>query len=107
MAKYLYITRYTTEGAKGIASKGGTARRSAIEAMAKASGGKLESFYFAFGEDDTYVTIDYPDNVSAAAAALAVNQSGAAVTRTIPLLTPEEIDQAAAKKSVTYRPPGK
>jgi hypothetical protein len=37
--------------------------------------------------------------------ALAVNQSGAASTSTVVLLTPEEMD-AATKKAVSYRPPG-
>jgi hypothetical protein len=37
--------------------------------------------------------------------ALAVNSSGAAVTKTIVLLTPEEVD-AAAQQSVGYRAPG-
>jgi hypothetical protein len=47
-----------------------------------------------------------PDNASAAAVALAVSQAGAATTRTVVLLTPEEID-AASKKAVDYRPPGR
>jgi len=37
--------------------------------------------------------------------ALAVNSSGAVTTRTVVLLTPEEVDDAA-KRSVTYRAPG-
>ena len=32
-------------------------------------GGKLESFYFAFGQTDAYVVLDLPDNQSAAAEA--------------------------------------
>ena len=46
-----------------------------------------------------------PDNESAAAVALAVNAAGLAATKTTVLLTPEEVD-AAAQKSVGYRPPG-
>jgi hypothetical protein len=34
-----------------------------------------------------------------------VNASGAVTLSTIPLLTPEEIDQAC-KRSIDYRPPG-
>ena len=49
---------------------------------------------------------DLPDKVSAAAMALAVNQSGMASTKTVVLLTPEEMD-AAGKKSVSYRAPGR
>jgi uncharacterized protein with GYD domain len=55
---------------------------------------------------DAYVIVDLPDNVTAAAMAFAVSQSGLATTRTVVLLTMEETD-AATKKTVTYRAPGK
>ena len=48
---------------------------------------------------------DVPDNESAAAVAISVNAAGGAVTKTTVLLTPDEVD-AAAQKSVGYRPPG-
>ena len=51
------------------------------------------------------MVVDLPDNESAAAVAIAVNSGGGATVRTAVLLTPEEID-AAAKRSVDYRPPG-
>jgi uncharacterized protein with GYD domain len=73
--------------------------------MASELGGSLESFYFAFGDADAYVTLDMPDNVSVAAAAMTVSASGAAAAKTTVLLTPEEIDEAA-KQSVNYVPPG-
>jgi len=68
-------------------------------------GGELEAFYFGFGDEDAYVIADMPDNVAAAALALAVNASGAVATKTVVLLTVEEVDEAA-KRSVDYRPPG-
>jgi uncharacterized protein with GYD domain len=46
-----------------------------------------------------------PDVASAMALSLAVNASGAVSIKTIPLISPEEMD-AAAKKQVGYRPPG-
>lgn len=106
MPKYLIAVSYTTEGVKGLARDGGTKRRQAAEAAIKSAGGRLESFYFAFGERDAYVIIDAPDNASVAAASLAINASGAVQAQTIALLTPEEMDQAA-KKTVTYTPPGR
>ena len=105
MPKYLIEATYTLEGVKGVQSAGGTARRDAVAEVAKSVGGSLESFYFGFGKADAYVTVDLPDNESAAAVALAVNAAGGATTRTVVLLSPEEID-AAAKHSVTYRAPG-
>ena len=73
--------------------------------MVTALGGKLETFYFAFGETDVYGICELPDSVTAAAASLAINSSGMVSETIVPLLTPEEIDQAC-KKSVAYRPPG-
>jgi uncharacterized protein with GYD domain len=105
MAKYLWEVSYGPEGARGILKDGGTKRRQVVEAAIKAQGGKLEAFYFAFGESDAYLIADVPDPVSVAAVALVVNASGAASVRTTVLLTPEEIDRAA-EKSVTYTPPG-
>jgi uncharacterized protein with GYD domain len=106
MAKYLFEAHYTTDGAKGLAREGGSGRRAALAKMAEGLGGKLESFYFAFGEVDAYVICDVPDSVTAAAVALAVNQSGGAAVKTVVLISPEEMDKAA-KKSVEYRPPGR
>lgn len=105
MGKFLVKASYTSEGAKGVQSAGGTSRRDAVAKMAEGLGGKLESFYFAFGETDAYVVMDLPDNRTAAAASLAVKTSGGAASEVVVLLTPEEVDEAA-KLSVDYRPPG-
>ena len=105
MPKYLIEASYTTEGTKGLMSEGGTTRRARVQNMVEAMGGKLEAFYYAFGDSDAFVIVDAPDNATTAAISLAVNSSGAVTLKTTPLLTPEEIDQAA-QKTVSYRPPG-
>jgi uncharacterized protein with GYD domain len=105
MPKFMIEASYTLDGVKGVQSGGGTGRRDAIAALAQSVGGTLESLYFAFGDNDVYVLVDLPDNESAAAIALTVNAAGGATVKTVPLLTPEEVD-AAAKRSVDYRPPG-
>ncbi len=105
MAKYLVKASYTTEGAQGVQSAGGTSRRDAVAKMAEGLGGRLESFYFGFGETDAYVVLDLPDNRTAAAASIAVNTSGGATSEVVVLLTPEVVDEAA-KMSVDYRAPG-
>jgi uncharacterized protein with GYD domain len=106
MPKYLFRASYLGEGVKGLLSEGGSKRREAVEQAAKGMGGTVESFYYAFGEDDVVGVIDLPDNVSAAAFALMVSGSGVVKLKTTVLITPEEIDQAA-KKGVDYRPPGR
>lgn len=105
MPKYLFQGSYTGEGLRGLLKEGGSKRRETIEQAVKAMGGTLEGFYYAFGDDDVFIIVDMPDNVSTAALSLTVNASGAAKSKTIVLLTPEDIDQAT-KKSAEYRPPG-
>jgi uncharacterized protein with GYD domain len=105
MPKYLIQATYTAEGVKGLLSEGGTKRRDAAAKAIKSAGGKVEAFYFAFGKHDAIVLVDLPDNVSVAAASLAINASGAITTTTTVLLTPGEVDKAV-KKSVPYRAPG-
>lgn len=106
MPKYLFEARYTADGAIGLAKEGGTGRRDAVKKHLDELGGKLESMYFAFGDVDCVVIVDLPDNVSAAALSLAVNESGLIASRTTVLLTPEEMDQAGRTK-VHFRAPGK
>jgi len=76
-----------------------------IEKLAADMGGRMETFDFAFGEDDVYTLCELPDNKAAAAVALAVNSTGLAHVRTVVLLSPEDVD-AATKQQVHYTPPG-
>ena len=105
MPRYLIMARYGAEGTKGVATKGGSARRSAIEKMVGDLRGRVETFDFAFGAEDVYTIVELPDNTTAAAVALAVNSTGTTTVTTVPLLTPEEID-AAAQQTVHYTQPG-
>lgn len=106
MPKYLYQASYTAEGLRGLMKDGGTKRRAVAQQAVASVGGRLEAFYFAFGDNDVVGILDAPDNVSVAALSLAVGSAGALNVKTIVLLTPEEMDQAA-KKKVTYTAPGR
>jgi uncharacterized protein with GYD domain len=105
MPKYLIEGSYSAQGTEGVMTNGGSSRRDAVAEMVRGLGGELESFYFAFGASDVYVTVDMPSNEATAAVALAVNATGGIAIKTVVLLTPEEVD-AAAQRSVDYRPPG-
>ena len=105
MPKFLIKASYNADGARGLMKEGGSARRAAVEKVVQGLGGKVEMFYFAYGEDDAYVVTDVPDATAGLALSLAVNASGAVRIATIPLITPEEID-AASKRAVSYRAPG-
>jgi uncharacterized protein with GYD domain len=105
MPKYLFTGLYTHEGIQGLLKEGGTKRREAARRAIESAGGKLEAFYFAFGEQDVVGIAEFPDNVSVAAVSLAVSGAGAFGFKTTVLLTPEEIDQAV-RKEISYTPPG-
>ena len=59
-------------------AKGAKSRADAVGNMVNGMGGTVESFYFAFGDDDVYVVADLPDDESAAAVAFTVSAAGGA-----------------------------
>ena len=106
MAKYLVHVNYTVDGVKGLVKDGGSARRAAAKAAIESLGGKLDAFYFAFGEYDVIAIFDAPDHIAMSALSLTVGATGAVSTKTTVLLTPEEVDQVVTK-TATYKAPGK
>jgi uncharacterized protein with GYD domain len=105
MPRYLWQISYTKTGAEGLLSEGGTSRRNAITEMVEGVGGRVEVCYYAFGTTDLYVIGEVPDEVAAASLSLRTAAAGAARSKTVVLLTPEQLDDAA-RRDVTYRPPG-
>lgn len=76
MPKYMIKFSYTAEAWTRMIhnpSDRAAAARAALEPV----GGTLECLYFTFGERDGFVICDVPDGEAAAAAAIAVNSSGA------------------------------
>jgi uncharacterized protein with GYD domain len=104
MPRYLIEASYSVEGTRGLIKEGGTARHAAVQKMVDHLGGRLEAFYFGFGENDVYILLALPANVAAAALSLTVAATGAVRTKTTVLLTPEEIDQAV-QTPVDYEAP--
>jgi uncharacterized protein with GYD domain len=105
MPLYLWQVSYSAEGVKGLVKEGGSKRRQVVTQMVEKSGGKLHAFYYALGESDLIGIAEFPDHATALAVSMAVNSAGAAQLRTTLLLPAEEVD-AAAKKTIGYRPPG-
>jgi uncharacterized protein with GYD domain len=106
MAKYLFEATYVGEGIKGLMREGGTARREALVEALKSVDGTLESFYYAFGETDVLGVFEVPAPADAAALSLMINSTGSVNVRLKPLLGPEDLDEAA-KKTPSYRAPGR
>jgi len=106
MPRYLIRVSYTPESWATLV-KSPQDRRNAVRPIIEAMGGRIEAFYFAFGEDDVILIAELPDNVSAAALSMAVSASGALKSfATTVLMTVEEAVEAMRKAGgVAYRPP--
>jgi uncharacterized protein with GYD domain len=105
MAKFLVEVSYTAEGLKGLRKDKAAGRMAAVKAAAKSLGGKLDALYWALGDVDAYAIVDLPDTASATSMAMSVSATGLVRTKTIVLLTAEELD-AALEKGGKYRAPG-
>jgi uncharacterized protein with GYD domain len=106
MPKYLLQATYTTEGIKGLIRDSASGRRADVQAAVNSLGGKVEAFYYVFGDDDVVMIVDLPNSIKAAALGLTTSSSGAVRVRTTPLLTVEDVDQAL-EINTQYRAPGK
>jgi uncharacterized protein with GYD domain len=108
MAKYMLVGGYTTESWKAMIENP-TDRTAVARKIIEAVGGKLESFYWSFGDDDFVAIFDAPDDMSAGAAAIVVGSSGALRNvRTTKLITADESRKLLekAKTAVSaYVPP--
>jgi uncharacterized protein with GYD domain len=105
MPKYLFQGTYTADGIKGLEKDKASGRAAALRSALEALGGRLEAFYLAFGEHDSVLLADLPDNASATAFTLTVSKSGLVRTSTTPLVSVEEADKALEKK-ISFRAPG-
>jgi uncharacterized protein with GYD domain len=76
MPKYMTQFSYSTSSIKGMVDKPQD-RRAAAEKVFAAAGGKIECMYFCFGDYDGFVITDFPSDVAAASALMAVGSSGA------------------------------
>jgi uncharacterized protein with GYD domain len=106
MPKYLIAGSYSADGLKGLQRDKASGRQQAVRTALEGLGGRLEAAYFALGEDDVYLIADLPDNISAAALGIAASATGLVRTRTIALMTVEEVDRAL-EKTINYRAPGR
>jgi uncharacterized protein with GYD domain len=107
MTYYLIQVAYTQSSAKAMIAKP-QPREDVIRKGCEAMGGKLHSFFFAFGEYDAVVTVELPDNKAAASLALAVAGTGSVskYVTTVLMTTAEAVEAMKGAKTVIYSPPG-
>ena len=107
MPFYLMRFSYTPEAWSRLIKKPED-RRDVARAVVEKLGGKLHGFWYSFGEQDGFVLIEAPNNVSAAAFSVGISAGGSLRSaETTPLLTVEEtIDMLAKAQGLPYRSPG-
>jgi uncharacterized protein with GYD domain len=83
-------------------------RRTAAQSYIESVGGKLQGFWYAFGEHDGYTLWEAPDNMSMATVALALSGGGAlsSLETTVLLTVDETINALRNVEHVGYRAPG-
>jgi uncharacterized protein with GYD domain len=97
MSRFLHQVSYTSEAISRLIANPED-RFEAVRGPIEKLGGKIEHGYFAFGEHDAILITDMPDNVSAAAIALAFAAGGSLRNcATTPLLTTAEALDAMRK----------
>ncbi|HEV2491975.1 MAG TPA: GYD domain-containing protein [Terriglobia bacterium] len=99
MAHYLWQIAYSADGWAALV-KNPQNRIEAIRPAVEKLGGKIESGWFSFGEYDIVSIVQFPDNVNAAAFAIAVAAAGSVKSfKTTPLLSVAEGVEALKKAS--------
>jgi uncharacterized protein with GYD domain len=106
----LYLTRfsYTPETWNALIERPED-RRDIAQKIIESVGGRLQGFWYAFGQYDGYTLWEAPDNVKMASVALALSSRGAIKSQeTVVLLTVEEtLEALRGAAHVPYRRPGR
>jgi uncharacterized protein with GYD domain len=108
LALYLYRFGYTPEAWSALIEHPQDRRDMLSSRIFGTFGGQLHGFWYSFGDQDGYALVELPDNVSAAAASVAVAATGSfrSLDTTV-LITPEEMVEAMGRASqFAYRKPG-
>ena len=102
--RYLFRAAFTVDGMKNLQKQSATGFKTGVAKFFESVGGKLEFWYFDYGDSTAYGFVDYPDEIAAAAAQASVNAGGFARVTYRRVLSAEDADKALAK-SVGTRPP--
>ena len=106
MPLFLSQVGYNEEGWQALVSNPQN-RLEAIRPVVDKLGGRIVNAYFAFGDYDFVLIAEFPDNVSAAALAIAAAAGGAVKSiKTTPLMEASEGLEALRKAATSgYRAP--
>jgi uncharacterized protein with GYD domain len=107
MAKYMTLFNFTGEAIRSFAAQAED-RVAVARRVVESLGGKLESYYWMFGQYDGLVIFELPDSQAAAAVSLAVTGSGAfSRYETHELIEAGDLARIAERaRQISYQPPG-
>lgn len=106
MAFYLIQASYTAQAVAAMV-KNPQDRAAVVRPMIERLGGKLHGLWFAFGAHDIVAIAEMPDNVGAAAVAMAIGASGTmSAYQSTPLMTSADAVEAMKQAAtVGYQAP--
>ena len=107
MSFYLMRFSYTPEAWARLI-KQPEDRREVARAIVEKLGGRLHGFWYSFGQQDGFVLIEAPNNISAAAFSVGISAGGAlrSAETTVLLTVEETIEMLGKAQGLPYRPPG-
>lgn len=88
MPTYVFLTTFTQQGIENV--RDSPDRTEHAKEMVESLGGTWKEFFITFGRYDGFVVADFPDDATAAQAALALGESGNVTTETLRAFTLDE-----------------
>ena len=88
MQTYVFLTKFTRRGIENVQDS--PARTEQAREMVESLGGTWEAFFVTMGRYDGLVIAEFPDDETAARAALALGSSGSVTTETLRAFTLDE-----------------
>lgn len=107
MAKFLILYTFKGETLKAFMKKP-TDRAAVVSEAATSVGGRLEAYYWMFGQHDGLAILDLPDSAAAARLAMSVSATGAFThLETHELFSSDDVMRLMqASQEVSYSAPG-
>jgi uncharacterized protein with GYD domain len=95
MPTYIGLLKWTDEGIKGV--KDALNRRQQATARIERMGGRMIASYWTQGAYDVVAIVEYPDEETAAASALATGMQGIVRSESLRAFTEEEMQRILQK----------
>ena len=108
MAHYMVQFSYAKEAVAAFTRKPED-RSAPVKALVEKVGGRMDAFYYCFGDYDGLAIVEAPDNVSTLAAVMAAVAPGhlSKIKTTVLLTTEESVEAMKKAAQVTLPAPGR